>query len=534
MPEPRNYIPQQTPSQSIVLPVPQVPATIQPARIDKMPIVEPTIKTTVPDQKVPVKDSITLVQGPINTIQRDSPSPTTLHAPTSLTVGLNPVLMTSSPTTPGAFPASNTATINETEAVSKSALDFKATEGGEPLEGSLPEDQRSVSTKVGSLDGGSTKGDRMIKAEYLREMEHEAIITAEDAADAAALDRYHREKYLDRYGYQEDEAAHFRSDRRGDLGHDDIGGAHVPDDLYEEPYSPLSGEHHSFFDDGEDGARLEARRFYDDDESQHSGSIPIQRDRDRDRGEYFASRARYEERDYDRSFQHYSSSMPTRQQQQHYLNERDQDQADWAASETASMSGYAREQYPSSREYPARPTLEDRERELEMMNQKAASASESVNSAAAARAGYGRRPGTASGTVAHLRRRFSDLSVTEMTSASGGMVSPLGPRPRGMGGSVPSIQPESVRRDSRYTPPPRASTPQSRTTPASGYRYEAGGVKGGPVGSSSGLRIGVGVRAGTGGRYTSGGGNGGHGSDYEDNSNGRMSVLLNDQRSRRR
>ncbi|KAF9962956.1 hypothetical protein BGZ70_007752 [Mortierella alpina] len=494
-----------------------------PTRTERPVVMEPPAsRVSVQDPKVLIKESTVAVEAPTKIVHVDTPEPGASIVTTVSAAEPTPVMIASPPNTPGAFPVGTTPASKVSEAVSRQASGQPTREGAEHLEGGLPEDQGSVSTKVGgSLDGGSTKGDRILsKLEYLREMDHsQATIEAEDAADAAALDRYHREKYLDRYRYPEDEDPLYRGDRQRDLDQDEMG-AHRPDDMYDEPYSPLSREHHSFFDDGEEVARLEPRRYYDDEESQHSGSIPIQQDR----GEYFAARSRYEERDYDRSYQHYSSSMPTRQQPQHYLSERDHEQAEWAAvGDTASMGGYAREHYPASRDYPARPTLEDHERELELMNQKAAA--QSMNSAGAPRTAYGRRPGTAPGTVAHLRRRFSDLSVTDMASVSSGMVSPpQGPRPRGMSGSAPNIQQESIRRDSRY--PPRASTPQSRAAAASGYRYERNGDKPAPMGSSGQL-------VGTGGRFSAAGG-GRPGPEYEDSSNGRMSALPGDQRSRRR
>ncbi|KAF9955941.1 hypothetical protein BGZ72_003258 [Mortierella alpina] len=523
MPEPKNYITQKP---AIVVPPMQMP-TPQPTRTDKPMVMEPPMsRVSGQDQKVLIKESTVAVEAPTKIIHVDTPVPAAPIVTTMPAAEPAPVQIVSPPNTPGAFPVGNTTAGRESETASKPVLDQKTRENAEHLEGGLPEDQGSVSTKVGgSLDGGSTKGDMILsKLEYLREMEHsQAVVEAEDAADAAALDRYHREKYLDRYRYPEDEDALYRGDRQRDMDQDEMGG-HQPDDMYDEPYSPLSREHHSFFDDGEDVARLEPRRYYDDEESQHSGSIPIQRDR----GEYFASRSRYEERDYDRSYQHYSSSMPTRQQPQHYLSEREHEQAEWAAvGDAASMGGYAREHYPASREYPARPTLEDHERELELMNQKAAA--QSMNSAGAPRTAYGRRPGTAPGTVAHLRRRFSDLTVTDMASVSSGMVSPpQGPRPRGVSGPAPSMQQEAVRRDSRY--PPRASTPQSRAAAASGYRYERNGDKPAPMGSSGQL---VGAGGGAGNRFSVGG-SGRLGSEYEDSSNGRMSALPGDQRSRRR
>ncbi|KAG0286103.1 hypothetical protein BGZ98_005207 [Dissophora globulifera] len=321
----------------------------------------------------------------------------------------------------------------------------------------------------------------------------------------------------------------------------------IADDIYDDPtYSPTSGDQLSFYDDGGDDGLLPPpplRRFYDDDDqSQHSGSsVPLHRDR----GEYFQSSrtaaVRYEERDYDRAYQHYSSSVPTRHQHhsgQPYLSDREMEHAEWAAAsslvvaaETASMTGYSREQYPTAREFPsARPTLEDRERELDMINQKNAAGAGA--GAGAARLGYGRRPpATAPGTVAHLRRRFSDQSVSDIPS---GMVSPTqGARPRGMSGSGPTLlqqqqqqqREEALRRDSRY--PPRASTPQSRLVAASVYRQERGmGVGVGKLPPTSG-----GTASG---RYSSAGGGVGPLSDYEDGGSGRVSVLVGDPRARRR
>ncbi|KAG0256734.1 hypothetical protein BG011_004343 [Mortierella polycephala] len=531
MPEPKNYIPQRqaivpVPSQ-MSAPMPTQMPTPMPLRIENTVVPGPAIKVGSTDQKVLVKETGV----PTKVIQAEPPVAIVTNTPVVLaTKPTTTVLTTSPPTTPGAFPITvNTNLVKDKEgtAVSTRApMGSRPPEGAragavirtEHSEGNLPEDQGSVSTKVGSMDGGSTQGESMMisKMDYLHEMEHtQSLTTAEEAADAVALDRYHREKYLDRYGYPEDDAAHFTGDPRRDMDRDDRG-PHIHDEMYDDPYSPTSGDQHSFYDEGDDGSRLEPRRFYDDDESQYSGSIPIQRERE----EYYSSRGRYEDREYDRSLQHYSSSMPTRHQQQRYLGEREQEHAEWTsaaamdASDTTSMGDYAREQYPTPREYPSRPTLEDRERELEMMNQKPAVSS--IHSTAASRAGFGRRPGTAPGTVAHLRRRFSDLSVPDMSAGVGSMTMPAqDSRPRGMSGSGPNLQLESPRRDSRY--PPRASTPQSRQVSSQGYRYERGGVKGMTTGVGNGS-------VGASGRY----------SDYEDGSTSRMSALVGDQRTRRR
>ncbi|KAF9132697.1 hypothetical protein BGW39_011560 [Mortierella sp. 14UC] len=616
MPEPKNYItPQQQQRQSIVIdPTPPQTITPQPTRVDKVL----TTTTTAPpviakpssiDHKVLVKE-VGIVQPVTKAIVVEKPAPSTVVVADPV-----PVLTSSPPVTPGAFPGNTintgitTVLTKESDPILKPVVvevpgTVTKTVGGDRggggivvnttnLEGSWPEDHGSVSTKVSgggssataTEDGRSTtrSGDQALmattsaaaaaaaKMDYFRESR--ALTTADEAADAAALDRYHRENYTGRYRYDEEGAggvgaeARFRGpddrdlDRDRDRHLDDMG----PDDLYDDPYSPISGDHHSFYDDGgDDIARIEPRRYYDDDESQHSGSIPIQRGSDRDR-EYYTSRLRYEEREYDRSYQHYSSSMPAARRQPAYANdrerdrdrERDLDRGEWAtaasalaaADDVSSMSGYAREQYPSSREYPtARPTLEDRERELDIINQKvaAAAAAAAANANGGGRSsragpgqghqgqgpdpGYGpRRPASsAPGTVAHLRRRFSDLSVPDMSVPSG-MTSPTQqqgpPRPRGMSGSgTQAIIQDTVRsrdRDSRY--PPRASTPQSRAVAvgsAGGYQYERGGGGGG----------------GANGRYSraGGGGGGGHLSDYEDVSTRMSSRLVGDQRERRR
>ncbi|KAF9992838.1 hypothetical protein BGZ65_011738, partial [Modicella reniformis] len=376
MPDHKTYIPQRQP----VLTAPPV-STVQPSRPDKPSIQTLPTKVINMEPKVILKETTT----PIATVMGPSTKATSVERP----IGVSTVptiiasdsnhLLTSPTSTPGAFPepvAKPLERVTEETAPSKSNVDSKISpDGVENAEGAFAEDMRSVSTKVGSTDGGSTRGERTgSKTDYLREHEHnQAPISLDDGTGVASLDRYHREEFLDRYRYPDEEAgAHFRgNDPRRDAERDELG-VPILDDLYDDPYSPTSGDQFSFYDDADDGLRMEdPRRFYDDDESQHSGSIPIRRDR----GEYFASRARYEGRDYDRSYQHYSSSMPTRHQQHTYLSERELDQAEWtaaelAASENADLSSYAREQYPTAREYPPRPTLEDRERELELINQK--------------------------------------------------------------------------------------------------------------------------------------------------------------------
>ncbi|KAF8933046.1 hypothetical protein BGZ58_006619 [Dissophora ornata] len=371
MPDPRVYIPQR----QLGGPTPPM-MTSQPTRIENTSYPGETVKILPNEQKVLVKEMTTATDAPTKIIQMEKPIAVSTI---STVIASEPIhVYTTSPSsTPGAFPVT-TNLVRETEGlISRPVVDPKTANGIGSAEGSFLEDQRSVSTKVGSTDGGSARGEFTgSKVDYLREMEHNrGLVAAEDASDLAALDRYQREKYVARYRYPDEEAAHFRDDRRREGERDELEGA-MSDDLYEDPYSPTSGEQLSFYDEGEDGLRMEPRRFYDDDESQHSGSIPIQRDR----GEYFQSRGRYEEREYDRSYQHYSSSVPTRQQQAQYLSDRELDQAEWtsaalAASETVSLTGYAREQYPAPREYPTRPTLEDRERELELINQKTAASS---------------------------------------------------------------------------------------------------------------------------------------------------------------
>ncbi|KAG0292589.1 hypothetical protein BGZ96_003967 [Linnemannia gamsii] len=523
MPEPKNYItPQQQQRQSIIdlTPPPQM-ITPQPTRVDKILATTTTgggsgiVRPMGTDHKVLVKE-VGIAQPVTKAILIEKPAIVSTDSTVIVTDPV-PVLTASPPTTPGAFPSNNitsgiTAVLTNKESertiakpvvVETLGTVTKIIEGDRGggivvstnLEGTWPEDHGSVSTKVGgsssatddgrstTRSGGSGGGGGQAtlmaaKMDYFRESR--TLTAADEAADAAALDRYHRENYSGRYRYADEESvdggggvgasasARFREpDDRGepddrdqdrDRHLDDMG----PDDLYDDPYSPISGDHHdSYYDDGgDDNARIEPRRFYDDDESQHSGSIPIQRDR-----EYYTSRSRYEEqqhqREYDRSYQHYSSSMPATRRQPPYLGdrdprerdrerdrerERDLDREDWAtaasalvaADEVSSMSGYAREQYPASREYPtARPTLEDRERELDIINQKVAAAAAAANANGGGRAsrvgpgadpngnnGYGpRRPASsAPGTVAQMRRRFSDLSVSDMAAAGENMV----------------------------------------------------------------------------------------------------------------
>ncbi|KAG0010348.1 hypothetical protein BGZ80_001574 [Entomortierella chlamydospora] len=509
MPDPKLYTPQRQP-------IATTPQTIAPiaTRVETTSMQGPATKAVSTEHKVLVKETPAIVNTPEKVIQSGKPTPTST---VSTVIASDPIhaLTASPPSTPGAFPETATNLEKESKVASKLAMDLKRRDGIENADGSFPEDQGSVSTKVGSSYEGSTQDDRTsAKVGYLRDLEHSQTLAAEDAAGVVALDLYQNEEFVERYRYAEEEA-HFRNGQRRDG---------EQDDLYDDPYSPTSGDQLSFYDEGEDISRVEQTRYYDDDESQHSGSIPIQRER-----EYFASRSRYEDRDYDRPYQHYSPSVPARHQQHEYLSEREIDQAEWTAAalvaaETASVGGYAREHYPSPREYPRRPTLEDRERELESVNQKATGT----------RVTNGYRPATAPGTVANLRRRFSDQSVSDTSSIPGGMVTPSqGPRPRGMSGSALNLhhqqqqqQQDALRRDPRY--PPRASTPQSRLVAASTHRYERNISKGTMSGSNSQL---VGTGSGVNGRFSSIGG-GGPMSDYEDA--GRISVLAGDQRARRR
>ncbi|KAF9402957.1 hypothetical protein BGZ94_004764 [Podila epigama] len=158
---------------------------------------------------------------------------------------------------------------------------------------------------------------------------------------------------------------------------------------------------------------------------------------------------------------------------------------------------FAREQYPATREYPTRPTLEERELEHELMKQKAAISTPVYSGGGGPPSGYGRRPATAqSGTVAQMRRRFSDQNVDDMGPASGRSATPpYGQRIRGMSGTGPSLQQhheqlqspvgDSYRRDNRY--PPRTSTPQSRAATATpSYFCEKNGAKGSMVGVANG------------------------------------------------
>ncbi|KAF9431603.1 hypothetical protein BGZ76_000080 [Entomortierella beljakovae] len=502
MPDPKQYVTQRQPNSTITQ-----TSTPPIVRIEKTNTQVPAVKTVSTDHKVLVKETPVVINTPVKVFQPEKPTPVST---VSTVIASDPIhVLTTSPTsTPGAFPETAVTALEKESRATNKLMDLKRRDGIDSY-GSFPEDQGSVSTKVGSIDGGSVRGDRTIsKVEYLRGLEHNQKLAATaEEVDAAILDRYHTEKFGEQYRYteeEEEENAHYRNEQRREGEHDIIS-----DDIYDDPYSPTSGDRLSFYEDADDISRVDQRRYFDDDESQLSGSIAI-----RDRGDYYSTRPRYEERDYDRSYQQYSSSVPTRQ----YINERELDRAEWSgAGDNVNVASYAREQYPSPREYPRRPTLEDRERELDLINQKNGGT----------RNTYDRRPATAAGTVANLRRRFSDQSVSEAGSVVGGMVaSSQGPRPRGMSGSALNLQQQqqqdTARRDPRY--PPRSSTPQSRLAAATAYRYESNVTKG-TVSST------VGAGRGVGGRYSSAGG---HMSDYEDTGSGRMSAPLGDQRNRRR
>ncbi|KAK3834333.1 MAG: hypothetical protein JOS17DRAFT_40249 [Linnemannia elongata] len=386
MPEPKNYItPQQQQRQSIIDPTPPPQMiTPQPTRVDKVLTMTTTtgggpvvVKPSGTDQKVLVKE-VGIPQPMTKTIFVEKPAVMSTDS-TVIVADPVPVLTTSPPTTPGAFPSNNITTGITTVLTNKEQ---------EPAI-RKPVVVETLGTVTQTAGGGIVVNTNLegswpemtAKLEYFRESR--ALTAADEAADAAALDRYHRENYSGRYRYADEESvgggvgtgARFRGpdgdgpddrDRDRDRHLDDMG----PDDLYDDPYSPISGDQHdSYYDDGgDDIARVEPRRFYDDDESQHSGSIPIQRDR-----EYYTARSRYEEqnqREYDRSYQHYSSSMPATRRQPAYPGDRDRDRdrdrererdldrGDWAtaasalaaADEVSSLTGYAREQYPASRD----------------------------------------------------------------------------------------------------------------------------------------------------------------------------------------
>ncbi|KAG0243235.1 hypothetical protein BGX31_010956 [Mortierella sp. GBA43] len=540
MPDHKVYIPQKQP----ILAGPPG-STMPPSRNDRPTIQPTTTKMAAGEPKVLAKGptaptaATVAVAEPSNRVLQGDRGISVSTVPSTAITSDSSRLVTSTITTPGAFPeaaAKPLARTTEEAAALKPNAGSRSLDVVEHVEAHFAEDLRSVSTKVGSTDSGSTRGERPgSKLDYLREQDPiETPTSLDEATDPAALDRYHREKTIDRYRYADEEAtAQFRGeDRRRDMERDDLG-APILDDLYEDPYSPISGDQFSFYDDGDEGRLEDLRRYYDDDESQHSGSIPIRRDR----GEFFASRARYDDRDYDRPYQHYSSSVPARSQ---YLSEREIEQPEWATgSETASIAGYAREQYPNSRDYAPRPTLEDREREFELNQQKTSGSF--ANGGTIHGAGVGtatgttrsandRRPTTAPGTVAHLRRRFSDQNVSDAGAAQTIMVNSQGqgPRPRGMSGSgVTNLQLDTVRRerDSRY--PPRASTPQSRVVAASASRYERSIATKTVMSGSSGQLVGPGSTMN--GRYSSAGG-----PDYDDSTSGRVSVFVGDQRARRR
>ncbi|KAF9978485.1 hypothetical protein BGZ73_002150 [Actinomortierella ambigua] len=301
---------------------------------------------------------------------------------------------------------------------------------------------------------------------------------------------------------------------------------------HDDIYSPPPFENPYYEEDQEMYARLkESARYYDDDEPPPPGPGATTGGRGGG-GDYF-QKPHY---DSDRSYEYGASSAPT---------------------------GYAREQYPTVRDtYPSRPTLEDRERDLERMNQQKMEGFKAGLAAAAAAAAavsststmttntmssirpppssdYSSHNGThrtdqsaratgggGNGTVASLRRRFSDLTVSDMNPLSGPASPTMGPR----GGGGMSGYGDDGRRDNRH--PPRVSTPQSRavlnaTSPpppvAGQYRY---GLSKGAASTGnllSGGSGGVGHE-----RYNRGGGGG---ADYEDAAN-RNSGFLHD-RARR-
>ncbi|KAF9210442.1 hypothetical protein BGZ59_009449 [Podila verticillata] len=450
MPEPQKYIPQQIPKAVIIA-------------SDEKP-------TPMPSMVVPVDHKV-LITEPVST-----PGKLVIAQPTSVavpkTIDRDIALTTSPPNTPGAFPVVDPTTVT-------ASLELKAHEAGDRGDGSFLEDQGSVITKVDST-GGSTTDRIKERGEYVEER-----VTRDDEV----LEAYHQDDYVDQYGYPDERSDQYRDTRRLDAERDDLD--HSSDELYNDPYSPTS-DRHQYYGDGDDMSRVEPRRYFDDDDSQHSGTISALQGRER---EYYG-RSRYDDGQSDRSYQRYSSSVP---RHQHYAQERHQDELAWGSPpESSGMTGYAREQYPATREYPTRPTLEDRELEMEMMKQKSASSSNLFSGGGGPPSNYPRRPASSQGgTVAHLRRRFSDQNVAEMG------VPPLGQRPRGMSGTGGSMQPPvgDYRRDARY--PPRTSTPQSRAvTSTPSYIYEKNS-KGGP-----GKPVGTG---GTGTRYSS---------DYEGSASG--------------
>jgi len=411
MPEPKNYIPI---TKQSTMPVPQI-STPLPTRQEHLIFQSGRSEIVKIEPRVLVKETKTVVAAPIIAtdlsikVEKDStPKVQTTIVPSTTTS----VITTSPPTTPGAFPVLEVLTTRESTAPTAD------TEIGRRIGATRTEvfeDQGSVSTKVGSADERSNQGDHLhTKMDLLRKKEDQILTSADDAPDAAALDRYRREQQQERYQYQEEDSMMYE-ERRLDVRNDFS--MRRRDDMYDDVYSPVSDEH-PYYDDEDDRDHLEPRMYLDDDESEHSGSVPIRAVR----GEYYAG-GRYEERDYNRSYQPYSSSVPTRNhrhddQIQGFQREREMDRVEW--SDTVSMTrnndtmDFAREQYPTSRGFTARPTLDDRERELELRNQKIASSIQS-----AARPNYGRRPETASGTVAHLRRHFSDQSVSDMSLQSG-------------------------------------------------------------------------------------------------------------------
>ncbi|KAG0324670.1 hypothetical protein BG000_002109 [Podila horticola] len=263
MPEPQKYIPQPIPKAIVV------------ASDNKPTPIPPTIVTTV-DHKV-------LVTEPVDTPGKlVITQPTIVPAPKTIIKEI--VLTTSPPNTPGAFPVTDPITVT-------ASLELKA-QGTGDRDGSFPEDQGSVITKVDS--GGSTTDMIKERGEYLQE---------HVKGDDEVLEAYHQDDYVDRYGYPDERSDQYRDARRLDAERDDLD--HSSDELYNDPYSPTS-DRHQYYGDGDDMSRVEPRRYFDDDDSQHSGTISALQSRER---EYYG-RSRYDDGQSDRSYQRYSSSPP--------------------------------------------------------------------------------------------------------------------------------------------------------------------------------------------------------------------------------
>ncbi|KAF9402956.1 hypothetical protein BGZ94_004763, partial [Podila epigama] len=303
MPEPQNYMPQKTISKPIVPASNEVKvAPVMIASIDhKVLVPEPTVvkkRVDVPEQPTPIVTT---------------PVPTTI-APKPILKEVT-ALTTSPPTTPGAFPEAE-------PVVEQDSLKHRAQTTVDRAEGSLPEDQGSVSTKVDSIGGGSTTIERLKEGtEYSRDAEGRHGM-AQVKHIGGVLDGYPQNDYIDRFGYPEERSDMYRDNRRLDIDRDDLDMGREEDEMYHDLYSPASDHHHYYDERDDELSRIEPRRYFDDDDSQHSGTISSL-PRGRNRGEYYG-RSRYDDGQSERSYQRYSSSVPNRHLGQHQHQQQQQ------------------------------------------------------------------------------------------------------------------------------------------------------------------------------------------------------------------